>query len=389
MMNEQNNMIEKQEGAVYFFSILLRYKVFFMITVFTITAAAIVVALILPKWYSATANVVHPQHSGSSFEGTLSNITSKLKDFGLAKLGGGSGGSAYDFIVVLDSRSLKDSLIEKFNLMDVYEIEDSSMHITREVLESNIEIDLEKEGNYLITIYDKSPQRASEMANETVRLANDIAQKIYNYEASLNKAYLENRMVMTDSILNDLADKIGKYSSKYMIFSPEEQAVAISEAIIELKANIMNQEVVYEMIVSKYGEEDQMAVIQKKLVERLKKQLEEAENKPGFAGDFSVKDAGKISIPYLKLLAEYETFTKVKAFLLPMLEEAKINELRNTKNLLILDEAIVPEKKSRPKRAVIVLGAFIGSIAICILSIFLFHGYKRLKKSMDYQKDAE
>ncbi len=381
-MSETQTNNEKQEGAIYFFSVLLRYKVFIIITILAITAASVVISLVMPEWYAATANVVHPQHSGSAFEGALSNITSKLKDFGLSKIGGGSGGSSYDFIVVLESRSMKDSLIKKFDLMKVYEIEDSSMHYTREALENNLDIALESEGNYLITIYDKSPERAAEMANYIVEVANDIAQNIYNYEASLNRQYLEHRLMTTDSILNVIGNEMGKYSSDYMIIAPEEQAAAISEAVIELKSNILSQEMMYEMLVNKYGENDQMALLQKKLVERLKKQLKDAEDKPGFAGDFSLKDISKVGIPYVKLLAEYETFTKVKAFLLPMLEEARINELRNTKNLLILDDAIVPEKKSRPKRSVIVLGAFVGSIALSILLVFLIQGYRTVKVAM-------
>jgi len=381
-MDQNSTDYRKQEGAIYFFSVLLRYKVFIIITVFVITAASVVISLLLPKWYAATANVIPPQQSGSAFEGALSNITSKLKDFGLAKIGGSSSGSSYDFIVVLESRIMKDSLIHKFDLFSVYEIEDSSMYDTREILETNLDISLEKEGNYLLTVYDQSPERASQMANTMIELANDIAQKIFNYEAMLNRKYLENRLITTDSVLNQIGEKIGKYSSDYMIISPEDQAAAISEALIDLRANIISQEMVYEMVVNKYGAEDQMAIIQKKLVERLKQQLNDAENKPGFAGQFSIKDLSKVGIPYIQLLAEYETFTKVKAFLLPMLEEARINEFRNTKNLLVLDDAIVPEKKTRPKRMVIVLGAFVGAIAISILSVFLLQGYKTVKESM-------
>jgi tyrosine-protein kinase Etk/Wzc len=377
-MNTTSENTSKQEGAIYFFSILLRYKVFIIITVIIITAASVIISLIMPKWYAATANVVHPQHSGSAFEGAIGNITSKLKDFGLGKLGGSGGGSTYDFIVVLESRSLKDSLINRFDLMTVYEIEDSLMYKVRKELDGNMEISLEKEGNYLITIYDKSPERAAQMTNTMIEIANDIAKDKFNYEASLNRQYLENRLIITDSILIAIGDKLGKYSSDYMIISPEDQAAAISDAMIELRANILSQEMMYEMIVNKYGEDDQMAIIQKKLVGRLKQQLKDAENKPGFAGDFSIKELSKVGIPFMQLLAEYETFTKVKAFLLPMLEEARINEVRNTKNLLVLDDAIVPEKKERPKRMVIVLGAFVGSLALSILVVFLLQGYKNL-----------
>jgi len=381
-MSQDIENIKKQEGAIYFFSVLLRYKVFVIITVFVITIASVVIAMQLPKWYSATANVVHPQHSGTAFEGALSNITSKLKDFGLSKIGGSGGGSNYDFIVVLESRSIKDSLINKFDLLKVYEIENSSMNDAREALENNLDISLEKEGNYLITIFDKSPKRASEMANSMIELANVIAQDIFNYEASLNRNYLENRIKITDSVLNAIGDRMGKYSSDYMIISPEDQAAAVSEALVDLRANIISQEMMYEMIVNKYGADDQMAIIQKKLVERLKLQIKDAENKPGLAGDFPLKDLSKVGIPFIQLMAEYETFSKVKAFLLPMLEEARINEFRNTKNLLILDNAIVPEKKSRPKRSVIVIGAFIGSIAFSVLLVFLIQGYKNLIQSL-------
>ena len=48
--------------------------------------------------------------------------------------------------------------------------------------------------------------------------------------------------------------------------------------------------------------------------EELNKKINEAETKPGFAGNFSLDKSGEVGIKYLKLYAQLETFTKVKTF---------------------------------------------------------------------------
>jgi uncharacterized protein involved in exopolysaccharide biosynthesis len=87
------------------------------------------------------------------------------------------------------------------------------------------------------------------------------------------------------------------------------------------------------------------------------------------------------------MFAEYETYTKVKAFLLPMLEEQKINAYRKTFSFIILDEAVPPDVKDGPRRSLYLLGAFFGSLFLGILFVVVLVQYKELMSRFEaYQK---
>ena len=88
-----------------------------------------------------------------------------------------------------------------------------------------------------------------------------------------------------------------------------------------------------------------------------------------------------MGIEYLRLYAEYETFSKVKGFLQPMFEDSKLDESRQTMSLVVVDQAITPDKKTKPKRSLIVLGAGFGGFTLSILLVLLLNGYNSLKNN--------
>ena len=61
---------------------------------------------------------------------------------------------------------------------------------------------------------------------------------------------------------------------------------------------------------------------------------------------------------------------KIMEFILPQFEQAKIQEAKDTPTVQILDEAVQPIKKHRPKRMIIVL--FYGLLSF-IFSILYFY----------------
>jgi uncharacterized protein involved in exopolysaccharide biosynthesis len=71
---------------------------------------------------------------------------------------------------------------------------------------------------------------------------------------------------------------------------------------------------------------------------------------------------------YLHRYRDVEIQYRILQFLTPLFEQAKVEEQRSTPSVLVLDRAYPAERKSRPKRMLIVLGAFfvglISSIAI-------------------------
>ncbi len=370
--------------------VLMKHKIFILTFVLLATAAAVVISLNLPNWYRATANVVPPNTENIMNQKSFGGIGSALKDFGLTKLGGSSGGENYTFMAILDSRSLKDSLIKIFNLMQVYEIEDSSMEITRAELNNNMDITLEVEGNYTISFLDTDPERAAKMANTFVELANELSMKMFHAEIEDNLAYAEKRLLAIDSTLKVVADSLSRFSKKHQIFSPLEQAQAISVSLAEFKAQEIQYDMMYEFYKKKYGDSDPYTIMQKEMLDQVRNKIREIQFKPGFAGNFPLDEASQVGYEYLRLYTDFETLSKVKAMLTPSFEKAKIDQNSKSRYLYVMDEARAPEKKDKPKRSLIVAGTFAGSFVLAVLMVLTIHSIRvARKKYKEFKSSSE
>jgi uncharacterized protein involved in exopolysaccharide biosynthesis len=391
-MSQENSENANQEvksfefDAMYLLAQIIRFKYFIIIITGIASIATLFMTLSMPRWYTATVNAIPPKTNSSLLGGAMSGISSTLKEFGLTKLGGQSGDD-YSFLVILNSRSVKDSILDKFQLAKEYEIPDSERTKLYNALDENLELSYEKEGNYTISMTSKDKQKAADIANYTIELANSISQRVSRSEAIYNISFIGSRIVATDSALESISIQLQKYSKDKMVFSPLDQAKAISTAYATLKSELIIQETQWSILKNKYGENDQLTQSQKRTVEVLQQRLNDAETKPGFAGNFSLNEATGVGIEYARLFAQFETFTKVRSFLLPMLEEAKIKEKQETPTLMILDKAVPPDKHSKPKKAFIILGATFGAFLLSILFVVLLDGYKRTKaKYLNYKK---
>jgi tyrosine-protein kinase Etk/Wzc len=376
-INQTNN--GKSFDGLFLLALLFKYKIFIIIVLSVVFIVSIIISLLIPNEYTATVNTVPPKRNiGSLMENAMGNISSTLKEFGLTKFGG-QGSEGYSYLVILNSRSVKDSMINKFNLAKVYDLPDSLRYKILKQLEDNLDIELEPLGNYTISVTDNSPARAADMANYYISISNFISERIFHTEAIKSREFIESRLNSIDSTLEVVSDSLEKYSSKTFLFSPLDQATSISKAYADIKAELIQQEIMQDLLKNRFGENDPYTLVQKELIDNIRSKLSTVENRPGFAGNFPLKNATAVGIEYLRLYTTYETFSKVKGFLLPMLEDAKLDETRETTSLLIVDTAEPPEKKSGPKRSLIVLGSEFGAFILSVMFILLLNGYRNLK----------
>jgi len=328
----------------------------------------------LPNWYASTVTFVPPNNANSMISGMMGNVSSALKDLGLGKM---NKGESYSYMVVLNSRSLMDTLINKYNLSLEYNIQKEDKEELYKEFLSNYEVELSPEGNYNVTVLSKDKEKAAKMANDVVTIANNISLRLQKAEAETNRAYMDLRLQRTDSILNSIAQALGKFSSQSLVFSPLDQAQAVSQALATLKASALKQEIQVEILKNTYGDKDPSTIAGTKLLSEMRQQVYKAENKPGFAGDFALRDGLKVGAKYMKLYTEYEAMSKVKAFLMPMLEQAKLDEIREAPMMYVLDYAKPAFKKSRPKRLTIAAGSAIGVFVLSCLYLIVSTQFKK------------
>ncbi len=332
------------QDSTYFFLTLSKYKRFLIIFTLLGAVGSTIVALLLPKWYASSTNLVPSNSSQDNSSVAGSAISSTLKEFGLTKMTGSGSQDQYSYIVILQSRSVVDSIINKYELHKVYDIPKKDMIDLRKAFLNNVEINYEKEGNYIITVWDIDRNRAANIANDYVQIANNHFLDLFRQDNKLSKDYFELRIQTIDSILISLGNKLNKFSKQTQLFSPEDQAQSVAKALAEMKAEQVKYEIYYNFYKTNYGENDAMAQSYKNIGAEITDKLNSLQTQPGFAGNFSLSEASSVGLEYLKLYTEFEAYTKVKAMILSMMEKIRTDEIKNIQNLLVVDKAIPSDK---------------------------------------------
>lgn len=363
-------------------ALLFRHKWIILLMMFIAGVSATIYSLYFVEvQFKSTVNLVPPKSQGDAFDNIMTNVGSSLKNLGLGSLGGGSGGE-YEYMVILDSRTVKDSLIKKYNLSKVYDIPEAEETKLRKAFDANLALDFLKDGNYLISVWDTDKNRAAEIANDYASIANAKATEIAQSETVYNLHYLENRVTNLDEKLKLISDTLAKFSSKYKIFSIEDQAKGYADLLSELKSSKFMYEIMFDINKNKYGEEDYQTKNISDVITQINKKINQTENVPGVIGNFDMSNATDIGLEYARLYTEFETYSKVKAFLIPTLEKTRLDLNKNSSNLFVVDKAIPADKKDRPKRSLIVIGAIFGAFFLSIFFIIVITRTRNLMRQL-------
>ncbi|MGH2639030.1 MAG: hypothetical protein ACRDF4_07095, partial [Rhabdochlamydiaceae bacterium] len=94
-----------------------------------------------------------------------------------------------------------------------------------------------------------------------------------------------------------------------------------------------------------------------------------------------------VALQYLRLMSEVEIQSKLKAFLLPAYEQAKLNETKNLYGFVTLDTASVPTHKAGPHRSIILLAAMMGTAFVMALAVIMLTGFQKVRR--DFARDQE
>lgn len=367
--------------ALLFIALLITHKRLIMLGVsVAVVVTTVVVFIFMPNWYAATANIVPPRRPGSVLDNLTGSISSTLKDFGLTKLAGGKV-EGYTPLVIFQSRRMQDTLIQLFQLAELYDIAPHKMTDIRKELAENLVIAVENEGNYTVTAWHTDPQKAAQMANAVVELGNKFSTEIYQAESRVSRILLERRFKQDDINLTKARDTLLNYSRRYKLYSPLDQAKAAASALAELRVQQYKQELTTEMMSTIYGTNDPATQAQRKLLGEINKQSREAQSQPGLAGDFALNVGSDVALEYMRLFTEVEVYTKIKALLVPMMEQAIQDEGRVQPAMYVLDPAIPPDKKDRPKRSLVIAGSALGAFMIMCCFIVLRDRFLALRET--------
>jgi len=326
----------------------------------------VIVSFLLPKWYKATCSIMPPKEQ--SIFGQLGSVGSLLKELSPTQKMGGFGQNlgVYNYLAILKSRTAMEGVIRKFDLIKVYDVSDSSMENTMKELKENVAFEIQDEDYITVDVYDKDPLRAAAMANYYVEVLNTISIQLGTQEARNNREFIAKRVDKSKEDLRNAEEILRKYQERSgLMIAPEQSSSGVS-AIAELYGMKAKKEVELAIL-------ERSATKNNDLLQQLQIELSELGKKLG-----TFPEAGLESFRLYRNVAIQQ---KIVEYLIPLYEQAKINEQKDVPVLLVLDKAIPPEKKDKPKRSLIVLLVALVTAVFSIAAVFLIEGWNKFKIS--------
>jgi uncharacterized protein involved in exopolysaccharide biosynthesis len=357
-------------------------------------ALAVVVSFLLPKHYEATIKVVPGENSSSGMmglPGKLANMENSGVGNGISLaldatgLLGGKTPTAF-YVEILKSRSLEDSIIDRFNLRVRYWKTGSwwprSYYTTRKKLSSFTDIEEDKKSNVItLTVTDYDPATAAQIANAYVTELNRAAAGLNTGEAHRERVFLEGRLREAKQDLDQTALALSQYSSKNTIMDPQDQGRAMMDAAARVQGEIIAAEAELKGLEQIYSDDNVRVRTLKARIETLQGKLHGMTGKQSqpAAPDYpSMTSLPILGYRYSDLYRQTKIQEAIYEFLTQQYETAKIDEARELPSVRVMDPAVPPERKSSPHRILIWICSLFGAMVLTTCWVLGKNSWERI-----------
>ena len=386
-LKKQANKKEDVVGSTFveFLTVIVKYRVFLFLFIFIITAGATGYALLAPKWYQATASVLPAENTDLlSALGGLSNLAKGFSaSKGLAALTKSSSESDR-FIAILKSASITDSVIKKFDLRKEYDLEGEYYENVVKEWKSNLSIDLQDEGNLFISVLDKNPGKAANMANYLVDKLNAINTNLGVQNAKANREFIEKRYKRNLRDIDSLENAMKIYQEKTGVMAVPEQIESTIKTMSTIYGEYLMKDIEYNALKRQLGDNNPKIESAKYQVEELNKKIaqlnagiESSQKDSKFLLPF--KQAPELASGYLKIYKDLQIQYKILEIITPLYEQAKVEEVKNMPSVIVLDKATPPTKKASPKGTIYLMVSLVVSSLLGMFIVFVLELLSKVK----------
>ena len=287
--------------------------------------------------FTARTSFLPPQQQQSASSAMLSQLGALS---GLAASATGFKNPSDQFVALLKSVAVADRLIDRFKLMERYDVE--FRLDARKVLANSSKISSGKDGLLVVEVDSKSPHLAADIANAYVAELRTLLGSLALTEAQQRRVFFERQLEQTKVKLT--AAQVALNSIGVSADTIKSDPKAAVETVARLGAQVTAQEV---KLASMRGYLTETAPEFKQAqlaLSALRAQLSKSE-----AGGVLTSSAGGYIEKYRDLKYQetlFELFAR-------QFELAKVDEAREGALIQVVDMALPPERKSKPAKALI------------------------------------
>lgn len=350
-----------------------RQRKFIIIFNSIIIVITIIILLITPNKYRSNALITIEEKSGGL------PIPSILKDLPISLSIGGSE-KIEKYIRYGKSRRVLDFVIDKRNLDKIYNAK--YREDTYKAFLGDFDIIDNGDGTFTISFAHEDKILASEVVQDVYEQIRLLDIEISNQKATDFRQFLEKRTTESYNKLMQFEDSLKSFSEVSGIIEIEEQIKQSIKLLSDLESKKLELEIQRDFLrknvqndFSTFRQLDEKVnVIDQKI-----KKIYQSD----VYSNLAINDLPEQSLKYYRLYRNVKVQELIMEFLIPQLENAKIEEKKNYSSLVLIDHPVPAERKNSPKRLttlfIISFISFIGSIIIVRIREIYQENHTQLK----------
>ena len=321
----------------------------------------------IPPIFTARTQFMPPQQQGSA-AGLLASLGSLGGLAGAAGMKDPSG----QYIAFMKSVSIQDALIERFKLMERFQAkmkEDARLALT-----GSTRILMGKDGLISVEVDSTDPKFSADLANAYVEELQRLMGRLAMTEAQMRRQFFQKQLTQAKDNLTKAEQAL---RGAGVTSSTTKLALSSAvETVVRLKAMIFAQELKIANMRSYLAESSQDFKVAMNDLATYKAQLAKAEQDDPATASTNGND-------YVARYRDFKYHETLFDLFAKQYELARVDESREGATIQVLDIAQPPERKSKPKKAVIAVVATLGTLILLLLWVLIRQALRNASTSAE------
>jgi len=361
---------------LFFFRTLIQWRKFILLSGLASAVLLGAISFILPSWYKTNTIIFPPEQTSTMpYAALMQQLSAPL----LGTIAGSAGGVAPGtiYIEMMKSRTVCEQIIEEFGLMKRYNAR--NIEEAMDTLHSHLGFTLQDNGLLFMTVEDRDPQRAADMANRMVALLDQTTRKLKETSAARTAEFVHRQLQEREVMLAQAEDSLKHFQQAHNTVDMEEQLKSAMDIVTTLSSRAIALET--EMQIMMHYTSANSEEYQRKQTEynevlvqlrKLKADTKGSNNHDTVRSFIpTLQDVPEQALQYLRLRREVEIQNTVFTMLNSEYEKARIEEARDTPVVQVLDPAETPNLRYRPQRKVFaIVGGLLGLGWSTVVALF-------------------
>ena len=239
-----------------------------------------------------------------------------------------------------------------------------------------------KEGFITVAVEDKNRKRAADLANAYVEELRNLTSTLAITEASQRRLFFEQQLNKAKDDLANAEVALKETQQKTGLIQMDSQAKAIIESVAAIRAQIAAKEVEVQAMQFSATEQNPDLLLLRQQLAGLRAQAAKLENQQNSGGGDIQVPTGAVpeaGLQYIRSLRDVKYYETIFELLAKQLEASKLDEARQGAVIQVVDPAVEPDRKTSPKRGLIVVASMMLAFVGSLVWIFTSEFFERVK----------